>query len=204
MCAERARCGSRGFTLAEALVTLAIVAVLAGIAIPSVADGIRNTRLKTQVNDLVLALQLARSEAVKQGTPVTLCKSADRASCGRGIDWEAGWIVFADADRDRVVDAGEAILRQHGALPEGYSLRGNSNVASAISFDATGVTANSGTLVLCQQRQPQRARAVVVNLAGRIRQAPDHNGNGTPELRNCAGSADIDITSCTPAFVPTC
>lgn len=204
MCAEHSRAIS-GFTLAEALVTLAVIAILAGVAVPSFVDTVRAARLRTQIGEFTLALQQARSEAVKRGGRVTVCKSADGRACGDGrVNWEDGWIVFADADRDQQLDAGETLLRQHAALLPGYTLRGNANVAGALSFEATGITANAGSLVLCQRAQPRHARALVVNLAGRIRAAPDADHDGAPELRSCRGNAELDLTACTPPFIPGC
>lgn len=57
----------RGFTLIELLVTIVVLAVLLTLAAPSFRDVIQNNRVTAQANELVSALNLARSEAVKQG-----------------------------------------------------------------------------------------------------------------------------------------
>jgi type IV fimbrial biogenesis protein FimT len=64
---------------------------------------------------MLTALNFARSEAVKRGAIVSLCPSADQASCG-GTDWSGGWIAFVNPNGDATVDAGEVILRVWEAL----------------------------------------------------------------------------------------
>ena len=87
---------SRGFTLIELMITLVLAAIILTLAVPGFQDIIRNNRAATQANELVTALGLARSEAVKRGARVSLCPSTDQASCTGGADWSNGWIVFLD------------------------------------------------------------------------------------------------------------
>src|SRR2546422_3565853 len=84
--------GQFGFTLGELLTTVAVVTILAAIAQPSYRTIIRTARLTTQIYDFNAALNLARSEAVKRGIPVTVCPSTNQANCGAsGTQWESGW-----------------------------------------------------------------------------------------------------------------
>lgn len=184
-----------GFTTIELMVTLAIAAILVTMAVPSLQSVIRNSRLRTHTNELALSLTFARSESVKRGITVTVCKSANATDCGGNtVQWEQGWIVFADSNNDGVVDEGEDVLRVAGAVRTGYSLRGNSNLANSLTFRATGVSNASGTFVLCAQNKKEWARAVIINLVGRVRVAPDEDHDGIPETS--AG----EIKGCIPPF----
>lgn len=86
-----------GFTLVELMITLAIAAILLTIGVPSFNTLMQNSRLTTSTNDLIGALNLARSEAVTRELRVTVCKSADQATCNTSVTgWQQGWIVFTD------------------------------------------------------------------------------------------------------------
>lgn len=82
---------SKGFTLTEMMVTVAIMAIVATIAAPSFVSMIRNNRIATAANDVLSAMQLARSEAIKQRRPITVCAGSD--ACTDSTDWSGGWLV---------------------------------------------------------------------------------------------------------------
>lgn len=83
---------SRAFTLIELMITLSILAILLAIAAPSFRDSIQNNRTQTIANDLTTALQFARSEAVKRGTKVDICRRNGNV-CADAADWGNGWLV---------------------------------------------------------------------------------------------------------------
>lgn len=81
--------GSRGFTLFELMITLALLIILLGVAIPSYRVFIANQQVRTVSSNLLSALSLARSEAVKRAAVVTLAPAS-----GSGVGaWNNGWLV---------------------------------------------------------------------------------------------------------------
>ena len=162
------RATQNGFTLLELMVTLVVVAVILGFGLPSFQQLVQRNRMTSTANDLLAALNVARSEAVKRATPVSLCASnnptAPLPACS-GLPGMNGWVVFVDnADTDGngvpdgniIIEAGETILQTHPALDA--TLTPNSDGAYA-SFAATGFSRNVlaagvplGTAVFCDAR----------------------------------------------------
>ncbi|MBN8772197.1 MAG: GspH/FimT family pseudopilin, partial [Thiobacillus sp.] len=74
----------RGFTLIELVVTLAVAGILLGIAIPNFQLFVMNNRMASQANDLITALNMARSEAVKRAANVMVCSGT---VCPGAVSW---------------------------------------------------------------------------------------------------------------------
>jgi type IV fimbrial biogenesis protein FimT len=165
------------------MITVAIAAILLGLAAPSFTDTIRNNRLTTAANDLLHSTQLARSEALKRQTPVVVCASADSAaqppSCSYGAFTD--WIVFVDANNNWSVDATETVLERHGAVHPLLTVRNDKK--GIVSYAPSGFAnpplpgGNEPTknLVICDRRGNQRigtdstARAILISNTGRTR-----------------------------------
>ena len=114
-----------GFTLYELLITILIIGVVLTIGIPNMSAFTANSRMSGVANDLHSSFQLARSEAARSKSNVTICSSTNaldlaNADCGGTLD--DGWIVFVDTDGDIVRDAGEALLRAYPAIDSNINI----------------------------------------------------------------------------------
>ncbi len=138
-----------GLTIIEVLVVVAIISIMAIVGIPSLQDFIRRARISSQAHEFVGTLSYARSEAIKRGQRVTVCKSADGETCATTGNWDQGWIVFVDANNNNTRQTDEELLRVRGPLDERISLIGNTNVATYISFLNNGGATQLGTITLC-------------------------------------------------------
>lgn len=108
----RGRCGSPhkagGFTMVELMITVAILAILVALAVPSFTSMINSSRLAAQANELVASLQLARGEAVRRNARVTVCRSTDGTNCIVGTG-QGSWLTFADANGNGTAQPGEVL-----------------------------------------------------------------------------------------------
>jgi len=183
------------------MVVVGIVAILAMLAAPNFSAMIERNRINSAANELMMGLQLARSEAIRLNSTVTLCRSANGTTCGSPAGWENGWIVFHDRNGDGAVSpaqpgppavAADAVLRTWGALGPRLTLRGSVDVAQRVRFNARGQARDTGHLIVCNNNQLLQARAIVVTLS-RPRLATDSNADRIPENDN-----GVNFATCTP------
>lgn len=178
-----------GFTLIELMVTLALAAIILTQAVPSFNSLVQNNRLISQKNEFISTLNLARSEALKRGTRVTVCASTDQTTCDT-TNWENGWIVFSDRNADRVLDAGtgacldteDCLVRVSAGLTDGNSLSAKKSGAMAdtgyIQYTPRGAVDAAATFTFCDKRGDDHARATNINNLGRAISASDSGADG--------------------------
>jgi type IV fimbrial biogenesis protein FimT len=118
---------TRGFSVLELMVVLAIAAIVLSVAAPSFGEFRRNSRLTSYGNDFLAAAQVARGEAIKRQVPVVVCPTADPNDANAGCSNGAfnGWIVFQDTNNDCLRNGGEPLLKAGGPI--------DTTVASSVS-----------------------------------------------------------------------
>jgi type IV fimbrial biogenesis protein FimT len=147
-----------------------------GIGVPSFQRFALDARRTADVNAFVGAVQLARSEASKRGRSVIVCKTVDRIACGGDeIDFDAGWMVFVNAD-----DAYPPARAASEPLILAYAPKIEGTIVSNrpfYEFRAYRRRSTNGTVTFCDARGPADARAVIVSYTGRPRTAAVGPGN---------------------------
>ncbi|MBY4598411.1 GspH/FimT family pseudopilin [bacterium BD-1] len=152
-----------GFTLLELVITVAVLAVALGIAIPSFQGITNRNRLTSVANEVVAAMQLARMEAIRRNQRVVMCPSTDGSTCS-GANWLRMVVREADA-------AGE-VIREFQFTGRGLAIKSSSNVDdnNQIAFTSSGfarvggTTNASGGLSVCSSVLPaaENTRDVMV------------------------------------------
>lgn len=140
----------RGFTLIEVLITMSIIAIAMAIALPNFRSVSMSATAKAMSNDLVVSLNLARSEAVKGG--------ADVSVTGSGADWSGGWTV----------QRGSEILQATVPAKPGYAVRSS---LAIVTFNATGSVNGGGAVEIdvCPTEDTTKSRRINLSAGGAIR-----------------------------------
>jgi len=161
----------RGFTLIEACLALAVVAVCLGVAIPSLRGAVSAAHAGAAEASMVEAFSTALRHATTTDVEVVLCPSSDGDACLETADWSGGWIAFADLDGNRSHGPGETLLLHRAALANGVHLRGTSGRKRLVFQPQGGAAAGSNvTFTLCDLRGASKAVTLVLANSGRFRQ----------------------------------
>ena len=166
----------RGFSLFETVIVLAVVGTLFAVSAGPLAQTFHGMRLQAFTADLLHPLMRARNHALKGSMPVTVCKSADGNACAAAGNWEQGWILFEDGNRNGTREPNERVLQQVQGLPAGWRIQASAPIARYVSYGPLGVTQlasgafQAGTFTVCRVSLARaEARQVVLNAGGRPR-----------------------------------
>jgi type IV fimbrial biogenesis protein FimT len=184
------RSPQNGLTLVELTVAIAVVSILAAIGLPSYRYVTTSNRISSEVNGLLLDLQYARSEALKQGRTVSICPAtaAVPPACRGDSKWENGWIVFMDVNGNGLEDApaSEPVLKFQPSFAANKDTFVSDNGVTAITYNregfAAGLTPAAGYITITLHDKTANktwTRCLEVNTIGKVRveHAGDVNGN---------------------------
>lgn len=174
----------RGVTLVELVIGILILSLLVSMAAPSFVSTVKNNRLATQINEFVGAFAGGRSEAVKRGLPISVCTSADGASCTTSGDWSQGWLLFTDdGATPGEVDGTETVLLVHNGFTDGKNTL--NSAVNRVTFNSRGfITSGLETFTLCDDRGAEYARGVILAPNGRLMRTRDTDDDGTENKAN--------------------
>jgi type IV fimbrial biogenesis protein FimT len=161
-----------GFTLIELMIAVGLTGLLLSMAVPALDIFVSNARQTGAINDFVSSLHQARSAAVTTNMRVTICPSSNGTNC-EAVGWNSGWIVFGDRDSDRNVDLDETIIASQGEV-DGLALQ-SAEFATFMTYRPNGRIVNAGlngsagAMTFCDDRGPNYAKVMIIDLSGRPR-----------------------------------
>ena len=166
----------QGFTLIELTVALAIITLLFSIGSPSYRFLINQSRIQSDVGNLLMMLRMTRQHAVTNAATTVLCPSNDDKICIR--DWKLPLIQFIDSNKNKKRDEDEVIEARFEAF---------SGDDVFIKYPKTQVRFNehgmanfyNGTFGYCLG---DSTRGIIISRIGRIRFAQDLNGDNIPDV----------------------
>lgn len=176
----------KGFTLVELMVTLAILAILMVIGVPAMQQFLQKRQALARSDNFISAMKYARSEAIKRGKPVAVCRTTTADSvtpnCNTtDTNWASGWLVFEDtAPTDGAFNnATEILFKVQQALPGQGRIDVRPANRTAISFTADGLAVGSlSSFVISSDSDTSSAtgkRCVAVSVMGRVRSGTVNN-----------------------------
>jgi type IV fimbrial biogenesis protein FimT len=165
----------RGLTLIELMVGLAVMAIAMALSAPQFSQWGRGTRVVTQGADIQNSLAYARSESLRRGVRVAVCRSAEpRAAspaCTAG-NWADGWLVFIDnvhvtGNAAGAVDGTDTVLRI-GDTAAGSAIEVTGNLGGWVAYSPQGLVRTAagpanGSFRVCQS---PHGRRITLNGAG--------------------------------------
>lgn len=164
------RSSARGFTLIELVVTVTVLAILTGIAAPSLVDFMRRNRVTSQSNEFLGALRLARTTAITRGTVVSICPtldaSLDTPECAVSADFSTGYLVYTSKAAGAIYTAGDELIKVSQGT-SAISLLAPDDV-HVLSFTGRGaLSAGAVQLWLCARRGDDAVGQSTLRVSGR-------------------------------------
>lgn len=160
-------------SLVELAVVLTLVVIATTFALPTWRHWLARQELANRAHTLATALERARTEAIKRGHRVNLCKSVDAATCSDDGDWSAGWIMHVDALAEGRPAGDEPPIAHDPPVAAPIRIDGNAPVDDYVSFTPLGEprrlsgALQMGTFTLCRSGHDEVQ--VVLAATGRVR-----------------------------------
>lgn len=160
-----------GFTLPELMITVLILAIVLGIAVPGLQSLLSQQELRSKVSLLNSTLAYARNEAVSRVETVTICGTGGGNVCNGSDDWSNGWMVFLDENDNGLFDTGDELLKRGGEEGNNVALTLASS-ATYVSYSELGESSAVRNIHLCApgaDSDPGKARTLMVSIVGSTR-----------------------------------
>lgn len=159
-----------GFTLIELLTTVSIFSLLLSLAIPEFQSMAQHNQITSAYNAFLSTIQFTRSEAIKRGNNVIICKWDNlEAACVSSRNWQDGWAVFDDKNDNGSKDTNEDIIRIHKSLPSSIQMDYRK---TKLNYNSEGFSPGyAGTITFCSTNTEITNKGLKISFVGHVRVA---------------------------------
>lgn len=161
----------QGFSLIELMVVLVLVAILAGLGMPSLRASIDRNAVSAEALRIVKLLNFARSEAVTKDQNIVIDPNSN------GTNWGGGWNIYSDAVANLAqafnAAEGDLLLQEVGSDASSVVITSNVNGSNRVMFQRNGrmVNAPAVQIAVCDIAMSDRVDGtlITINSVGRVR-----------------------------------
>lgn len=167
----------QGVTLLECIITLSLIALLLMFSIGFDRSFISRQQAQTDLEQLMMVIAYARSQAIYTNTPVIICHSDNQKTCDGS--WSQGYIAFWDRDGSHQPSVNNKLFQIVTALKRDAQLTWVGFRGQNLQIEPTGIlAAASGHFAYCPTANADRnGRRLVINRTGRMRIAGLQTGD---------------------------
>jgi type IV fimbrial biogenesis protein FimT len=154
-------------TVLELLTAIGVIGMLLGVGLPALDNFSASQRMLARTWEFLQSVHIGWQTAQSQGVDVAICKSNNGTQCTHKQNWQTGWIVFANVTGEEPpqVDPEDVIVRS-------YTSASRLNISANRDFFILRPhlkRSTNGTLIFCDHRGSDHARAVIVSYTGKPR-----------------------------------
>lgn len=158
----------KAFSLIEMMVTITVIAFMLVLVIPSVENILGSNQSRALSDELALSLRLAKTEAIRLNTAVSLCaaSTSSQNACGSDLTFQNGWIIFKDDNSSGSFSSSDDILKV-GPRPKSHVTLSSNQ--STFTFDNMGfLTSNATSITVSPLHCNNSQRIVNLSSVGRV------------------------------------
>jgi type IV fimbrial biogenesis protein FimT len=134
-----------GFTLIELMAMVALIGLLMAVSVPSLKFLTESPKTVTAARELLSALHVARSEAIRWNSVACVCPRANWSSaaplCSGDGNWETGWIAFVETGANCAFSGGDRVVKSWDGTNYAYGGTAGSGGITVRTTDSSLLTA---------------------------------------------------------------
>lgn len=158
---------SKGYNLLELLVVIVLLIMTTLMISAQWVEWLNITATAIQVNQLIAAINFARSEAIKHNVSVSLCPSTDGISC-QG-NWHEGYLVFIDKGQQSHVPNPASLLRVYRRTAQQGRIIWHGKGVFQVHPIGLAMAHNSHFSYCPPNKDIRYAREIIISTTGRVR-----------------------------------